>query len=113
MKSGDELERAYREAIRRHVCTPCLDGRGDGTCGLSGRTCAIEAHLPTVVGAVLAVDSDHMADYVEAIEGQVCPRCEEREVSGACRVRKSGDCALAAYLSLVVDAVNEVRSRVD
>jgi hypothetical protein len=107
----DERYVAYRDAIRRRVCAPCLDGRGDGFCGLTGHTCAIEAHLPDIVETVMAVDSDRMVDYVVAIEARVCGKCEQRGPSGECRLRDSGDCALAAYLSLVVDAVEEVRGR--
>jgi hypothetical protein len=105
----DERYVAYRDAIRRRVCSPCLDGRGEGSCGLTGRTCAIEAHLPAIIETIMNVDSDRMVDYVVAIEAQVCGKCEERGSSGECRLRDSGDCALAAYLSLVVDAVEEVR----
>ena len=107
----EELDRsiAYRAAIRRHVCSPCLDGRGDGSCGLSGRACALDAHLPRIVEVLMAVDSPRMDEYVAAIEAEICPGCELRGSGERCRVSEQGDCALAAYLPLVVDAVEEVR----
>ena len=102
---------AYRDAIRRRVCSPCLDGRGDGTCGLSGRTCALDVHLPRIVEAILAVDSTRMDDFIAAIEAEICAGCESRGSGGACRLRDQGDCALATYLPLVVDAVEEVHQK--
>ena len=52
----DDRYQAYMDAIRRRVCAVCLDKRDDGSCHLAGgRLCAIEAQLPRVVEAVLAV----------------------------------------------------------
>ena len=107
----DDLYRAYRDAIRRRVCAPCLDGKGDGSCGLTGRICAIEGHLPRVIEAICAVESDRMIDYMAAIEAQVCGSCQQPSPTGDCHLRDTGDCALSAYLSLVVDAVEDVRGR--
>lgn len=107
----DNRSAAYRDAIRRRVCAPCLDGRGDGTCGLSGRTCALDVHLSRIVETIAAIDSPRMDEFVAAIEAQVCPGCEPHGADGSCRVREQGDCALATYLPLVVDAVEEVRGR--
>lgn len=102
-------DEAYMDAVRRHVCAVCLDGRGDGSCGVTGRLCAIEAHLPRVVEAIAAVQSNRMEDYVKAIESQVCGVCEQVGPDGNCRLRNLGECALATYLYLVVDAVDEAR----
>ena len=102
---------AYRDAIRRRVCSPCLDGRGDGACGLSGRTCALDEHLPRIVEAILAVDSTRMDDFIAAIEAEICSGCGSRGPGGACRLRDQGECALATYLPLVVGAVEEVHQK--
>jgi hypothetical protein len=106
MQSGERY-RAYAEAIRRRVCSVCLDQADDGSCGLSGRVCALERHLPALVDALAGIRSERMADYVAAIEAQVCGRCEQ-DPSGACRVRDGAGCALYSYLSLVVEAVEDV-----
>ena len=50
-----------------------------------------------------------MDDYVAAVEAQVCSRCGESDEHGRCGLRERGDCALSTYLSLVVDAIEEVR----
>ena len=102
---------AYRDAIRRRVCTPCLDGHGDGTCGLSGRTCALDVHLPRIIEAILAVESRRMDAFVAAIEAQICTTCASHGPGPECLLRDQGDCALATYLPLVVDAVAEVNGK--
>ena len=105
----DVRYQTFLAAIRQRVCNVCLDQRNDGSCGLSGRRCAIEKHLAGVVQTVAAIDSDHMDDYVMAIESQVCCDCSEQDAAGRCGLRENGDCALHAYLSLVVDAIEDVR----
>ncbi len=111
----DERDRytAYRDAIRRRVCAPCLDGHGDGSCGLSGRACALDLHLPRIIEAILAVRSTRMDEFVAAIEAQICTTCEAHGPGPECPLRAEGDCALATYLPLVVDAVEEVNGTLD
>ena len=104
-----ELYEAYRDAIQRRVCRVCLDQRDDGRCGLSSRVCVLEAHLPRIVEAILPIESDRMDDYVEAIRAQVCEPCPHQDADGHCELRGDGECALDAYLPLVVDAIEEVR----
>jgi hypothetical protein len=106
-----ELHRAYWEAIVRRVCSVCLDQGTDGSCGLShARMCALRVHLPAVVDTILSIQSDRMDDYVAAVEAQICTRCAESDELGRCDTRDRGECALSAYLSLVVDAIDEVRA---
>jgi hypothetical protein len=107
-----DLYQAYWDAIVRRVCSVCLDQATDGSCGLPRRTCALQGHLPLIVQTIASIQSDRMDDYVAAIEAQVCARCAECEGPGACRVRDKGECALSAYLSLVVDAIEEVKGEV-
>lgn len=107
----DERYQAFLSAIRHRVCSVCLDGRDDGTCGLSGRVCAVESHLPGLVEALVRVRSNRMDEYVEALRAQVCSRCDNQDARGRCKLREAGDCALDAYLSLVVDAIEEVQEQ--
>jgi hypothetical protein len=109
-EADDQRYKAYRDAIRARVCVVCLDRRDDGTCHLAGgRLCAIEAHLPRLVEAVLAIESDRMDEYVEAVKSQVCGACSGRDPNDYCPFGNAAECALWAYLPLVVDAVEEVR----
>jgi len=105
----DDRYQAYMDAIRRRVCAVGLDKRDDGSCHLAGgRLCAIEAQLPRVVEAVLAVRSTRMDDYVDAVKDQICAGCRGQDQQGQCSLRESGECALWTYLPLLVDAVEEV-----
>jgi hypothetical protein len=109
----DPRYQSYWDAIRRRVCGVCLDAADDGSCGLTRRVCALEKHLPALVGALVAVKSDRMDEYVAAIEAQVCGHCPDQDAHGQCRLRDAGRCALHAYLSLVVEAVEDVAGPLD
>jgi hypothetical protein len=104
----DPVHRPYWNAIRTHVCAVCLDQANDGSCGLGGRTCAIERHLPRLVEVLGAVKSTRMDEYVEAVEREICSRCQEQDDRGRCGLRDEGTCALYAYLPLVLEAMEEV-----
>jgi hypothetical protein len=102
----------YREALRRRVCAVCLDGRDDGSCGLAPPLrCAIDEHLSRIVDAVLDVRARQDDAYAAAIEARVCSHCADRDAYGRCRLRPEGRCALAVYLPLIVEAVEEVQAR--
>jgi hypothetical protein len=108
-RSKEERYQAYWEAIRRRVCSVCLDGADAGGCGLAAnRSCAIEQHLPRLVETVLTVSSGRMDEYVAAVEAAICGRCTDQDERGFCRLRQKGDCALSIYLPMVVDAIEEV-----
>jgi hypothetical protein len=107
----DDRYAEYRDEIRRRVCSVCLDSRDDGSCGLSARTCAIDNHLPNLVKAVLETESPRLDEYVDALRQEVCSRCREQKADGTCALRDRAECGLDAYLSLVVDAIEDVRAR--
>ncbi|HUL44500.1 MAG TPA: hypothetical protein VLY03_09095 [Bacteroidota bacterium] len=46
----------------------------------------------------------------EAIRGKVCSRCVDGDGYGNCRIGPGRECALQQYLSLVINAVERVRS---
>jgi hypothetical protein len=103
--------RAHREAVRRRVCALCLDGLDDGRCGLDSVACAIHEHLPRLVETILAVHDRRDDAYASAVEAHVCGRCTHRDERGTCQLRRDGRCAIALYLPLIVEAIEEVESR--
>ncbi|HVQ31471.1 MAG TPA: hypothetical protein VMV21_17880 [Vicinamibacteria bacterium] len=107
MALKDDRHQLYMDAIKRKVCSVCLDRHDDGSCGLTHRTCAIEGHLPQIVDAITRIESGRMDEYIAAIEAQVCSRCENK-AGLECRLQQSGECALDTYLYLVVEAIEEV-----
>jgi hypothetical protein len=106
--SSVDRERAYLEAIRARVCHVCLDQANDGSCGLTKRTCAIEAHLPRLASVLSLIDSRSMDDYDAAVRAEICPSCANQDAQGHCAVRAASDCALLTYLPLVLDAIEAV-----
>ncbi len=112
--AADDAYRAYRDALRRRVCAICLDGKDDGSCGLgSAAGCALEKYLPRIVEAVLDVRARRDDAYAAAVEARVCGQCPDRDGLGLCQLRRDGRCALAVYLPLIVEAIEEVEARRD
>jgi len=105
----------YLEAIRRRVCSVCIDGIFDGRgqfqrCGLpDGRICPVEVYLPEVIDIVQTIESPEIADYITVLHQKVCPRCEQN-TDGVCELRLRADCALERYFMLVAGAIEEVRT---
>jgi hypothetical protein len=106
-----ERYQAYWDAIRRKVCSVCLDQANDGSCGLTRRTCAIEAHLPRLAGVLSTIDSPRLDEYVAAVQAHICGECPEQDAQGQCDLRDEGTCALDTYLFLVVEAIEEINAR--
>lgn len=104
----------YRQALKDRVCGICLDRKDGGACGLPPtRTCAVDLHLPKIIRAVEAVQSNRISDYVTSIQGTVCVQCPNQNESGYCHFRESLDCALDNFVYLVVEAIEGTRQQVD
>lgn len=109
---AEDTYRLQREALRRRVCAVCLDGADDGSCALgASASCAIAEHLPRLVEAVRDVREGRAEGHASAIEAHVCGHCRRREPGGACAARRDGSCAIAAYLPLIVEALEEAELR--
>jgi hypothetical protein len=108
-----ERERAesspYWQAFQKWVCATCLDQRDDGECGLPRtRVCALKRHLPLIVETAHRTHSRSLEVYLDAIQASVCAGCPDQNAAGQCAVRDHADCALYNYLSLVLDAIDDV-----
>ena len=98
--------------IRERICNVCSDRTVDGACGLEDpTTCALFRLFPQVVLAVQSTDSNDIRDYIRAIREEVCSVCNEQTLTGECESRKAVQCALDAYLLLVVDAIEEATGK--
>ncbi|MGD8375452.1 MAG: hypothetical protein PVF68_04865 [Acidobacteriota bacterium] len=99
----------YEEAVLKRICGVCIDRRDDGSCGLDpDLECAVKEHLPEIVKMVRGVTSDRIDDYVTRLREKVCTICDRTEEDGSCGPRDRVDCALDRYLSVVVEAIEEV-----
>jgi hypothetical protein len=101
----------YRDAVRRRVCTICLDGNDDGSCALDPASpCALQLHLPRIVDAVHDARARGERARSAAVEALVCGHCPARDGLGGCRLRNDGRCAVAVYLPLVLEAIERADS---
>jgi hypothetical protein len=108
-RSVEELE----AIVRNRICRVCTERTTEGQCGLESPShCALFRLFPQVAQAIQSVMSDDIRQYIEAIRCNVCSVCEEQARNGSCEVRQQVQCALDAYLPLVVDAIEEATGRI-
>ncbi len=102
---GHSLEEV-EAIVRKRICAVCSDRNMAGQCGLDEPAqCALFRLFPRVAEAIQETRSDDIQDYIQAIRRKVCSICGEQAPDGVCDVRGNVQCALDAYLLLVVDAV--------
>jgi len=107
-RSQAELE----QLVRARICGVCSDRKTDGTCGLEEPgQCALFRLFPEVAEAIRQTQSDNLEDYINAIRRNVCSICTEQESDGSCGLRQQVQCALDAYLLLVVEAIEEATGK--
>ena len=107
-RSPAELE----AIVRNRICKLCTERTIDGDCGLeTPSSCALFRLFPQVAHAIQSVQSDDIHPYIEAIRRNVCSVCHEQADDGTCETRRQVQCALDAYLLLVVDAIEEATGK--
>jgi hypothetical protein len=84
----------------------------EGQCGLEEpSSCALFRLFPQVAVAIQSVKSDDIQQYIDAIRRNVCAVCADQARDGSCETRQQVQCALDAYLLLVVDAIEEATGK--
>ena len=107
-RSLGELE----SIVRNRICQVCTSRTVGGECGLEQPSdCALFRLFPQVAQAIQSVHSDDIHHYIEAIRRQVCSVCHDQAQDGSCETRQQVQCALDAYLLLVVDAIEEATGK--
>jgi hypothetical protein len=110
------MDRSFEELeaiVRNRICSVCTERTTEGQCGLeSPSNCALFRLFPQVAQAIQSVMSDDIRQYIDAIRRDVCSVCEEQARDGSCEVRQQVQCALDAYLPLVVDAIEDATGRI-
>jgi len=100
------------EIVRHRICGVCSDRAADATCGLDEPShCALFRLFPQVAAAIQSTQSDRIDDYIDAIRRNVCAVCADSESDGSCEPRQQVQCALDAYLLLIVDAIEEATGK--
>jgi hypothetical protein len=98
--------------VRDKICHVCSDRSTDGACGLEQPSaCALFRLFPQVAKAIQSVDSNEITDYIDAIRKGVCSVCAEQAADGSCETRRQVQCALDAYLLLIVDVIEEATGK--
>ncbi len=98
--------------VRNRICKVCTERTADGQCGLEQpSSCALFRLFPQVAQAIQSVDSDDIQQYITAIRQNVCSVCADRAADDSCETRQQVQCALDAYLLLVVDAIEEATAK--
>ncbi len=98
--------------IRNRICRLCTDRTVEGDCSLEEPDhCALFRLFPQVAEAIQTVESDDIEPYIEAIRRNVCSVCADQAADGSCETRQQVQCALDAYLVLVVDAIEEATGK--
>lgn len=98
--------------VRDRICRVCTDRTLSGECGLEQPSaCALFRLFPQVAQAILTVQSDDIREYIQAIRQGVCSVCLDQMPDGTCKTRNQVQCALDAYLLLVVDAIEEATGK--
>ncbi len=100
------------DLVRNRICGVCSDRKMDGSCGLEDPgQCALFRLFPQVAEAIQCTHSDRIDDYIDAIRRNVCSVCTAQERDGSCGPREEVQCALDAYLLLVVEAIEEATGK--
>ena len=109
------MDRSFEELeaiVRNRICSVCTERTAAGQCGMEDpSTCALFRLFPQVAQAIQSVDSRDIHEYIEAIRRNVCSVCQEQARDGSCEARQQVQCALDAYLLLVVDAIEEATGK--
>ena len=109
------MDRSFEELeviVRNRICSACTERTGDGGCGLEQPSnCALFQLLPRVAKAIQSVNSDDIGLYIDAIRRDVCSVCQEQALDGTCETRQQVNCALDAYLVLVVETIEEATGK--
>jgi hypothetical protein len=108
---GEHTLDEYWEAVRGRVCVRCIDSNGAGNCLLTGEhECGLKLHFPKIVGTILAVRSETIEPYIDALRKNVCSGCRHQSPDGSCMFRANLDCGLDRYFPLIIEAIENVRT---
>lgn len=98
------VDPAIEARLRSEICPRCSRYTAQGTCSLpASRPCAIFRNLPGIAEIVRRTRSKRIDPYMEGVRLNVCCACPHEDDHGSCPMRDHVDCALDAYLPIVVD----------
>lgn len=106
------VDPAIEARLRSEICPRCSRYTAQGTCSLpSSRPCAIFRNLADIADIVRRTHSGRIDPYADGIRLNVCSACPHEDDHGSCPMRDHVDCALDAYLPIVVDHLESAFSQ--
>jgi len=98
--------------VRDSICPVCAQRPAPGPCAVEAAgECALFWFFPRVATALRSVRGGDINDSIAAIRRDVCSVCQHQQPGGFCRARRDVECALDAYLVLLVDVFEEAAGR--
>jgi hypothetical protein len=95
----------YLEEMRQRLCGRCIVRLpGAPPCAVRGVGCGIERHLAELVDICHSVSGMLIDPFAEAMDAEICARCELRET-------RSCPCPMKYLLPVAVEAVEAVDRR--
>ncbi len=103
-----QLQERLATRFEDEICRICVHRTAGGGCSLTADDdkCPVFRWSMELAALVSDIDSDRLADYLDNIQGIVCPQCAQDE-TGRCASRDHLDCPVDLYLGLVVDILED------
>jgi hypothetical protein len=99
----------YIDAIRKNVCSICVDSTDEGECTLSTKElCAVEYYFPKILEVVHSIDSEDLEVYHEKLKDTICAECAASGDKDHCYLRDDANCSLDRYFSIIVETIKKV-----
>lgn len=97
----------YLTALKKNVCSVCIDSDNNGNCELSEQEiCAVERFYPEIVEIIHSVQSSNMQDYISALRENLCTvHCRMDNETEICYLREDANCALDRHFPLIVETI--------
>ena len=109
----EQMLPVLEEALRRRICSVCIERNADGTCSLNLRhECALLKKIPKIAQSISRFHGDKMEDCITAIREDICAACPDQDGDGLCKLRDEVRCVLDRSLAQIVGAIEEVRGQV-
>lgn len=99
----------YIDAIRKNVCSICVDSSENGDCTLTNKEiCAVEYYLPVILEVIHSINSENIEEYHNKMKDIICAECHAAVDKDHCYLRDDANCSLDRYFALIVETVKKV-----
>ena len=104
----------FEEAVKRHVCSKCVDMTADGVCySKDPKGCALFRYLPQLVMIAQHLNNPKLEDYIQTVREKIGMTCHNPDTAARCQWRDTLDCGLDCYLPLVLEAIEETNAMLE